>query len=136
MSDQLEALTEEERRRRFGHRAVQAFSSMDSYGLVLLLIVASYIFAISVTARWAMSAVLAVQIATVLFSLHTSRARRSVRIVASVLMAVAAVIAIVHLIVPDSAVQLSGVFIAASLLYLIAPFSILNHLLTRKVVDL
>ena len=136
MPESLEDLTEHERQRRSGRRLLKAFSSGDSYGLVLLLILVSYICAVSFTSRWGMSLVMAVQIVTVWFALRTSRARRSVRALALALMIVSALIAVDHLLFPDSRVQLSAVFVAASLLYLIAPFSILRHLLARQVVDL
>ena len=136
MPESMDDVTEDQRQRLFGRKVIQAFSSGDSYGVVLLLIIASYLFAVSVTARWAMSAVLVVQIATVWFALHTSHSRRSVRIVALAVMALSAVIAVENLFASDSARQLSLVFLVASLLYLIAPFSILRHLLTRQVVDI
>ena len=65
-------------------RLIQAFSSPDSYGLVLLLILVTYALSAALTASWAASLVLAVQIATVWVTLRASRARRSVRVVASV----------------------------------------------------
>ena len=53
-----------------------AFVSTDSYGLVLLLILATYVLATSLKANWVPSALLFVQIVTVWFALRTSRARR------------------------------------------------------------
>ena len=60
-----------------GHRPrrlVEAFSSPDSYGLVLLLILLTYALSATITAAWAVSLVLVVQIATVWVTLRASRA--------------------------------------------------------------
>ena len=63
-------------------RLVEAFSSPDSYGLVLLLILVTYALSAAITAAWAVSLVLVVQIATVWVTLRASRARRLVRVIA------------------------------------------------------
>lgn len=125
------------RQRRFGRRLLQAFWSGDSYGLVLLLIIASYALSVAppTDARWGESLVLAVLIVTVWFALKTSHARRSVRLVADGLLVVAAVIAIVHLSTANDTVT-SVVFLTCGLLYVIAPLAMLRHLILRQTIDL
>ena len=116
-------------------RLIQAFSSPDSYGPVLLLILVTYALSATLTASWAASMVLAVQIATLWVTLRASRARRSVRAVANVALAVAALAAVANLFFHD---QIHGGKIVAwvsCLLYLIAPISIVRHLVRRQTVD-
>ena len=120
------------RRRR---RLMQAFSSPDSYGLVLLLILVTYGLSAGQAASWTESLVLAVQITTVWVTLRASRARRSVRALADVALAMAAVAAVANLFFHD---QIHGAIVASwvsCLLYLIAPVSIIRHLVVRRVVD-
>ena len=110
-------------------------SSPDSYALVVLLILVTYAVSAGLAASWAASLVLAVQIATVWVSLRTSRARRPVRAAANVALAVAALAAVVNLFFHD---QVHGGIVASwvsCLLYLIAPVSIVRHLVLRRVID-
>ena len=65
---------------RWWHRLGRSFVSADSYGLVLLLVVVTYVVSASVTEQRAASVVLAVQLATVWLTLRTSQARRGVRL--------------------------------------------------------
>jgi hypothetical protein len=120
-------------RRRIGRRLLHALINADSYGFVLLLIIVTYVLSVSVKSSWGPAAVLFIQIATVWFALRTSHARRSVRTAAFVLMALAALAAIFGLGDADSARPY--LFAMSSLLYFIAPFSIIRHLLTRPGVD-
>src|SRR6516165_629945 len=78
-------------------RLARELVSPDSYGSVLLLILFTYVFSVSVTASWAASLVITVQIATVWTVLHVSNARRPVRRLAGVLLVVSALAAIVDL---------------------------------------
>ena len=119
-----------------GHRLVRAFSSPESYGFVLLLILVSYVVAISLQQSWALSVVLAVQMVTVWVSLRTAHARRPALVVASALLILSAIVSVVHLFQPSSEHIGTLTWIMATLLYLVAPFSILRHLLGRDVVDL
>lgn len=110
-------------------------SSPDSYALVLLLILVTYAVSAGLAASWAVSLVLAVQIATVWVSLRASRARRPVRAAADVALAVAALAAAANLFVHD---QVHGGIVSSwvsCLLYLIAPVSIIRHLARRRVID-
>jgi len=125
-----------EGRPRLGRRLVHAFTSADSYGFVFLLILVSYTVAISLDQSWALSLVLAVQMATVWVTLRTSHAGRLPVAVASVLLAISAIVALLHLILPDSDHVGTAAWVVASLLYFVAPLSILRHLVSRKVVDL
>src|SRR6478736_10179649 len=68
----------------FGHQLLIKFVSADSYGFILLLIVITYLLAVSFPTGPGHSAVMAVQIATVWLTLKTAHAPRKVRIVASV----------------------------------------------------
>ena len=110
--------------------------SPDSYGSVLLLILFTYLFSVSVTASWAASLVICVQIATVWVVLHVSQARRPVRRVASVLLLISALAAIVNLFAGRETTGVGVVAFMSAVLYLIAPFSITRSLLFRREVDL
>src|SRR5215475_2417400 len=102
-------------------RLARAMISPDSYGSVLLLILFTYVFSVTVTASWAASLVICVQIATVWVVLHVSRARRSVRRVASVLLLISALAAIVNLFVGRETTGEGTVAFMSAVLYLIAP---------------
>src|SRR4029453_5098828 len=105
-------------------RFLRSFRSTDSYGLVLLMIIATYVLAVSLSARWSGSIVLFVQIATVRLSLHTSRARRGLLAVAHVVVVVAGGGAVAHRFSAHESGVRSFVFIASSALYVVAPISI------------
>ena len=129
-----EQVQEPGRGRRYG-RLVEAFSSPDSYGLVLLLILITYALSAALTGSWATSVVLAVQIATVWVTLRASQARRPVRAVADVALAAAALAAVANLFIHDQMGHGTVVSWASGLLYLIAPLSIVRHLVVRRIVD-
>jgi hypothetical protein len=114
---------------------MEAFSSPDSYGLVLLLILMTYALSATLAASWAASLVLAVQIGTVWVTLRASQARRSARVIANIALAVAALAALANLFFRA---QIHGSIVApwvSCLLYLIAPVSIIRHLVLRRTVD-
>ncbi|MEX2274022.1 MAG: ion channel [Actinomycetota bacterium] len=118
--------------RRLGH----SFVSADSYGLVLLLIVLTYGLSSTLSAAWAPSVVLFVQIVTVWFALRTSGARRSVLLVASVVLLIAGVVGAVGVFASSSEDVPPLIFFVSCLLYVIAPVSIARHLVLRTIVDL
>jgi hypothetical protein len=89
----------------------------------------------ALTASWATSLVLAVQIATVWVTLRASQARRSVRAAADVALAVSALAAVANLFVHDQMARGTVGSLASGLLYLIAPVSIVRHLVLRRIVD-
>jgi hypothetical protein len=113
----------------------RAMVSTDSYGSVLLLILFTYGFSVTVTATWAASLVITVQITTVWAVLHVSRARRSVRRIASVLLLISALAAAVNLFVGKETTAEGAVTLVSVVLYLMAPFSITRSLLFRRAVD-
>ena len=120
---------------RWWHRLARSFVSADSYGLVLLLVVVTYVVSVSVTETRAASIVLTVQLATVWLTLRTSHARRGVRIVADTVLGLAAVAAVASFFVHQPGNELGGIFTICCLLYLIAPFSIVRHLILRSQID-
>jgi hypothetical protein len=56
---------------RWWRRLGRSFVSADSYGLVLLLVMVTYVVSVTVTQAWAGSIVLAVQLANVWLVLRT-----------------------------------------------------------------
>jgi hypothetical protein len=110
--------------------------SPDSYGSVLLLILFTYGFSVGVTASWAASLVITVQIATVWAVLHVSGARRPVRRIAGVLLLISAIAALVNLFVGRETASAGVAAFMSAVLYLIAPFSITRSLVVRREVDL
>jgi hypothetical protein len=116
-------------------RLSRAFITEDSYGFVLLLVMVTYTVSVSVTQTWAGSIVLTVQLATVWFTLRTSQARPVVRRIADIVLCLAAVAAVLSFFVHQSGNERGGIFVVCSLLYLIAPFSIVRHLILRRDID-
>ena len=116
---------------RFGSR----FSARDSYGLVVLLIMVTYVVSVSVRAEWGASAVVVMQVATVWFALRTSGARRPARMVANVFLVLAVGIAFVAPTLDTSRGTSSFVLAASVVLYLIAPLAVVRNLIQRRNVD-
>jgi hypothetical protein len=116
-------------------RLLSALVSPHSYGSVLLLIVVSYVASTS-SASWVASLVLAIQIATVWLALRVSQTRRPLRMLSSALFAVAVVVAIANISASDSKGLTTIVFTTSSLLYFIAPLSILRHIVAGREVGL
>jgi Ion channel len=117
-------------------RLARSFVSTDSYGLVLLLVVVTYVVSVSFTEAQAASIVLVVQLATVWLTLRTSRARPVVRRVADIVLCLGAVVAVGSFFVHQRGAELGGIFAVCCLLYLVAPFSILRHLIIRREIDI
>jgi Ion channel len=120
---------------RWWRRLGRSFVSADSYGLVLLLVVVTYVVSVSVTEERAASIVLTVQLATVWLTLRTSQAHRLVRLTADVVLCLAAVVVVVSFFAHKPGDQLGGIFAVCCLLYLIAPVSIVRHLIMRRQID-
>jgi hypothetical protein len=116
-------------------RLVAAFASSTSYGLVLLLILVTYALSVTLSSDWSGSLVLAIQMATVWFALRTSQSRRGLRRVAIVLLVGSGIIAVLNLFSPGLTADNGLVALTAGVLYLIAPLSIIRHLVTRQVID-
>ena len=120
---------------RWWRRLARSFVSTDSYGLVLLLVMVTYVVSVSADEARAASIVLVVQVATVWLALRTSRARPVVRRTADVVLCLAAVVAIGSFFVHQHGTELGGIFAVSCLLYLIAPFSIVRNLILRRGID-
>ncbi|GAA4600591.1 hypothetical protein BJY16_003595 [Actinoplanes octamycinicus] len=104
------------------------------YGLVLLLIVSTYVLALSAEQRWLVTLLLFVQTATVWQSLRVAGAHRGLRVAGGLVFLLAIVTATVNAF--SQARTLSGVaFSAASALYLLAPIAIVRDLGRRHRVD-
>jgi len=110
--------------------------STNSYGSVLVLLLATYVLSVSVTQSWARSVALLVQIGTVWLALHVSRARRPVRVFATGLFVLAALVAFADLVWSRGEIGSSLVFITAAMLYFIAPLSILRAIVLQREVNL
>jgi Ion channel len=115
-------------------RLLGSLHSTDSYGLVLLMIVVTYLLATTLSRQWAVTVLLIVQIATVGLALRTSQAPRGFRLVATGLFVLAAVAAVANLVAQGGS-TLPYVFTAASVLYVVAPFWIVRHIAYRREVD-
>jgi Ion channel len=116
-------------------RLLQAFSSPDSYGLVLLLIVVTYALSASNTAAWALSLSLFVQIATIWATLQASQARRRIREVTTAFLVLSAAIAMLNLFLPGQSAGDGLMAVVSGLLYVAAPAIIVRHLVLRGTVD-
>jgi hypothetical protein len=113
----------------------RSFRLTDSYAAVLVLVGITYIVSVSVTDPRAGSIVITVQLATVWITLRTSHARPVVRLIAYVVLCLAAVIAVVGFFVHEYGNEQGVIFTVSCVLYLIAPFSIVRDLVTRPAVD-
>jgi hypothetical protein len=116
-------------------RLLRALYSPDSYALVLLLILVTYALSTALTAAWATSLVVVVQIGVVWVALRAARARRTTLAFANCALGVAAVAALVSLIVNYQFHTDSVVAWVSCALYLVAPGAIVRHLLRRRTVD-
>ena len=117
------------------HRLLRSFSSPNSYGLVIVMIVLTYSLAVWLDHAWGATVVLFVQIATVRLALHASLARRPLRRIADVLFVLAGLCAIANLFTRTDEELLAVVFLASGVLYVVAPFSIIRHIVFRREVD-
>ena len=134
MADDPEQQVQERPRLHRSRRLVQAFSSPDSYGLVLLLILVTYALSATLTAAWAVSLVLFVQIATIWVTLQASQAHRHLRQVTSAILVISAAVAILNLFLSHETA--GGVMaVVSGLLYGVAPVVIVRRLLVRQTVD-
>ena len=119
----------------FSWRLLRALYSPDSYAGVLLLILVTYALSAALTASWATSLIVAVQIAAVWVTLRAARARRTVLAFANIALGVAALAAIVSLVVDQQFHTDSIVAWVSCALYLAAPVAIVRHLLSRRTID-
>jgi hypothetical protein len=101
---------------------------------VLLLIVMTYLLALSAGTRWLVALLLFVQTFTVWHALRVAGARPGVRLAAGAVFLLAMITAVLNVLATKSPL-LVWTFSAASALYLLAPFPIIRHLGTRRKVD-
>jgi hypothetical protein len=134
MAGRGQQVTDRDRSARAVRRLLGSFHSTDSYGLVLLMIVLTYVLATTLAQRWAVTVLLVVQIATVWLALRTAQAPRGLRLVANGLFVLTAVAAVAHLVAEGDS-TMPYVFTAASVLYVVAPFWIVRHIAYRRAVD-
>jgi hypothetical protein len=135
MADDPDHQIQERRRLHQPGRLIQAFSSPDSYGLVLLLIMVTYALSATTTAAWTVSLVLFVQIATIWTTLQASQAHRHLRQVTSGLLVISAAAAILNLLIAREPAGNGTMAVISGLLYLGAPVIIVRHLVMRRAVD-
>ena len=135
MADDLDHQMQQRRRLHRPGRLLQAIVSPNSYGLVLLLILVTYVLSASTTARWTVSLVLFVQIATILVTLQASQAHRRLRVVTGAFLVVSAAAAILHLFVDGGLAGTGLIAVVHGLLYLAAPIIIVRHLLLQQTAD-
>jgi hypothetical protein len=105
------------------------------YGLVLLLIVGTYVLALFAERRWVVTVLLAVQTATVWQSLRVAGARPALRLAGAAVFVLALAAASVNLAAHGRLLTVLT-FSAASTLYLLAPVAIVRDLGRRNRVDL
>jgi hypothetical protein len=134
MAGRGQQVTDRDRSARALRRLLGSLHSSDSYGLVLLMIVLTYVLATTLAQRWAVTVLLVVQIATVWLALRTAQAPRGLRLVANGLFVLTAVAAVAHLVAEGDS-TMPYVFTAASVLYVVAPFWIVRHIAYRRAVD-
>ncbi|GAB1642207.1 potassium channel family protein [Krasilnikovia sp. MM14-A1259] len=104
------------------------------YGVVLMLIVTTYVLALLADRAWLVAVVLFVQTGTVWQTLRVSQARPGLRIASGAVFAFALIAGVAGVFADNEA--LSGVtFLAASVLYLVAPFSIVRDIGFHRGVD-
>jgi hypothetical protein len=116
-------------------RLLRSFLSPTSYGLVLVMIVVTYVLAATLSGRWAATILLFTQIATVWQALRISVARRGLRIAATVLFVLSTIAAVANLFAAKNSAFVAFVFLAAAVLYFVAPFSIVRNVGYRRTVD-
>ena len=108
--------------------------SKNSYGPLMVLIAGTYVIGTVANHRWTVSLLLFAQIGTVWYALRVSRAHPSLRVLAAVIFALSLIAGGWNLV--DHGSTLIGlVFFAGSVLYLVAPLSIIGDLGRRRHVD-
>ncbi len=116
-------------------RLLRSCHLTGSYGPVLVMIVVTYALATTLSRRWGVTILLFAQMATVWLALRISVARRGFRLAVGGLFIVTAVAAVVNLLTDGGSHFVALVFTPASILYLVAPFSIVRRIGYRQKVD-
>jgi hypothetical protein len=135
MADDPDHQLQQPQRRHRPRRLLQAFSSPDSYGLVLLLILITYALSAATSTAWAVSLVLFVQIATIWVTLQASKARRRLREVTTAFLVISAAVAVLNLFISRGPAGDGVMAVVSGLLYVAAPVVIVRHLVLRRAVD-
>ena len=118
-----------------GRMVGKRFRATNSYGLVLLLIVVDYIAVSAFTASgWAQVAIVALLGATLVFTLHTSQARRIWTLLAVGYLAASTLFALVGAIAPGVTSLSQRTSILGGLLLLVTPIAILRQISLHQVV--
>ena len=112
-----------------------AFVSADSYGLVLVLVVVTYLVSVSFMAGWAQSVVLAIQLVTVWLTFRTARTPLAARVLVVVAFLAVAAVAVVNLFIAVTSEALAVAFVVSAVLYIVAPFAVVRDTATRRAVD-
>jgi len=107
----------------------------DSYGLVLLLVILNYV-TVSTTsgAGWANVAIFILQGLTLLFALHTSRARRFWVLLAAIYLVAGTALASLTMLVPGGQHVSDGISVLGGVLVLVTPVVIVRRIATHRVV--
>jgi hypothetical protein len=108
--------------------------STDSYGPLIVLIAITYVIGTLATVRWSVSLLLFAQIGTVWYALRISHAHPPVRLVAALVFALSLVAGGWNLFAQGRTL-VGFVFLAGSLLYVLAPLSIVTDLGRRRHID-
>jgi Ion channel len=102
------------------------------YEVVLALIVATYGLGLAGSGRWVLTALVVLQTITVWQALRVSRTHLGVRVAAAAVVVLAAA-SVAASLISDARTLLGATFLAATLLYVIAPFAVLRDLGRRGV---
>jgi hypothetical protein len=117
-------------------RLAMALSSPGSYGMVVVLIVVSYVLAVSVTSARASTLTLAVQMMAAWLAFHTSQARHSTMIVVDILVSAALVVGVANVFVVSAGEDPTGVLLAGCVAYFLSPFAIIRYVGSKPTVEL
>ena len=122
-------------RRRPVRALLEKFVSADSYGLVLVLVVVTYVVSVYFVAGSAQSVVLAIQLATVWLTFRTARTPLSARVIVLLVFLAVAAVAFVNLFITVTSEALAVAFLVSAVLYVVAPFAVVRDTATRPRVD-
>ena len=107
----------------------------DSFGLVLVLILLDYVALSAVTARpWGGVIIVVLLGATLLFALHTARARRVWQALALIYLLASTLATLISIFIPGYGDVSQQISIAGGLLLIVTPFTIVRRISTHKVV--
>src|SRR5689334_22632671 len=108
--------------------------SSRSYGPLMLLIAGTYVIGTVANHRWTISLLLFAQIGTVWYALRVSGAHTSLRILAALIFGLSLIAGTWNVLAHGSTL-IGLVFFAGSVLYVVAPLSIVGDLGRRRHVD-